>query len=377
MPVAVRVCADVYGHKINIELVYDVPPPMADFLAECVAIMTAEGEMLRAPSFPRMDFQIHRAQIFDDRLGQWIDLTSSAQLRDGVQVYIFQPQTAWHVDVQKDLPPPRPPRVPRTFGGNPYAAGPSRASPQRDAHLPSGPAAPLPAQAGVPSTAQPAAAGAGAGQQGDATEEEKVNYLFDEMSADQGAYRYPEFVRWVRELGVDLPEATVQELFTASDNNRDGAVTRDEFRNFSKRYPNVVDILFHRAADRWDAAQREQENRMFEQQLASNRARDADLRAQIEAVERQVAQLRQQADSLNHENENIAAKMQQNVDQNRAQRERNVRLMQEERQLMDKEIAMERRRDALRDSELEFLAQSQRFDQAASQYGSPRRSRFY
>eukprot|EP01062_Namystynia_karyoxenos_P031448 TRINITY_DN23341_c0_g1_i1.p1 TRINITY_DN23341_c0_g1~~TRINITY_DN23341_c0_g1_i1.p1 ORF type:complete len:392 (+),score=144.68 TRINITY_DN23341_c0_g1_i1:101-1276(+) len=391
MPIAVRVCADLYGHKCNLELQYETAPPIADFCAECIHVFGAEAELLRSPQFPAVPFQIHRAQVFDDRVVQWVDLASPAQLRDGCQVYIFQPQSAWHVDVQKDLPPPRPPRVPRL---QPHgAATPSlRAqSTYADPHLHvSAAAGASPHRPYSPSLAQsdarralPAASAAGAapgagGAAGDgASEEEKVTYLFDEMSADQGLFRYPEFVRWVRELGVDLPEANVQELFTAADLNRDGAVTRDEFRNFSRRYPNVVDVMFHRAADRWDGAQRDQENRGFEQQLAANRARESDLRQQMEAVERQLAQLRQQCDSLQQENEEIAERMSRNVDLNRQLRERNVRLQQEERALMDKEILMERRRDALRDSEMEFLAQSQRFDAAASQLGSPRRSRYY
>eukprot|EP01065_Artemidia_motanka_P035791 TRINITY_DN43686_c0_g1_i1.p2 TRINITY_DN43686_c0_g1~~TRINITY_DN43686_c0_g1_i1.p2 ORF type:complete len:360 (+),score=148.40 TRINITY_DN43686_c0_g1_i1:68-1147(+) len=359
MPLVVRVCADLYAHKVNLELVFDATPPMADFCADVVAVMTAEGELLRTSSFPRVDFQIHRAQVFDDRVCQWVDLTSSAQLRDGVQVYIFQPQTAWHVDVQKDLPPPRPPRaaVPRHGGVGLPPAPPVPRSPARERQ--------------AFAAAEPAAAA------DSASEEEKVTYLFDEMSAEQGVFRYPEFVRWVRELGVDLPEATVQELFTAADLNRDGGVTKDEFMNFSRRYPNVVDVLFHRAADRWDSAQREAENRAFEQQLAANRSREADLRMQAEGVERQLAQLRQQCESIQSENEGIAERMQRNLDQNRLQRERHSRLLQEERSLMDKEILMERRRDALRDSEMDFLAQSQRFDAAASQFGSPRRSRYY
>ncbi|TPP42307.1 hypothetical protein CGC20_29245 [Leishmania donovani] len=47
--------------------------------------------------------------IYDDVLLRWTKLKSLAQLHEYDQLYVFQPQTQWHVDLQKELPPPRPP----------------------------------------------------------------------------------------------------------------------------------------------------------------------------------------------------------------------------------------------------------------------------
>ena len=40
---------------------------------------------------------------------KWADLVAVTQLHEYDQLYAFQPQSPWHIDVQKDLPPPRPP----------------------------------------------------------------------------------------------------------------------------------------------------------------------------------------------------------------------------------------------------------------------------
>ena len=87
--------------------------------------------------------------------------------------------------------------------------------------------------------------------------------------------------------------------------------------------------------------------------------------------------LTHQLGCLQGENADLQRTIQVNADLNSSVAQRRADIHAEEQGLMEKEINMERHREALRDSEQMFLEQSQRYDRAASALGSPRRSRQY
>ncbi|PWU98053.1 hypothetical protein C4B63_13g274 [Trypanosoma cruzi] len=103
------VCADLYGDKCNLELGFLSMPTMTELQEKVLQVFEAEANIRRPSGYPVMDFTIARIQIYDDALLKWVDLVSQTQMHEYDQLYVFQPQTPWHTDVQKDLPPPCPP----------------------------------------------------------------------------------------------------------------------------------------------------------------------------------------------------------------------------------------------------------------------------
>ena len=104
-------CADLYGEKMNLELTFSAMPTMGELQRKVNEVYNGEAQLKRPQGYPTVDFQIARLQIYDDVLLKWTDLVTCTQLHEYDQLYAFQPQSPWHIDVQKDLPPPRPPTV--------------------------------------------------------------------------------------------------------------------------------------------------------------------------------------------------------------------------------------------------------------------------
>jgi hypothetical protein len=103
------VCADLYGEKINLELTFATMPTIAELQRKIVESFNGEASVRRPQGYPAVEFTIARLQIYDDVMLKWADLVAITQLHEYDQLYAFQPQSPWHIDVQKDLPPPRPP----------------------------------------------------------------------------------------------------------------------------------------------------------------------------------------------------------------------------------------------------------------------------
>lgn len=116
------VCGDMYGEKANLEITFPNMPTIGDIQRKVTEIFSAESALKRPSGFPSVDFCVSKIQIYDDVMLRWTDLMSCSQLHEYDQLYVFQPQSPWHIDVQKDLPPPRPPTiVQQNFSGN-YSA---------------------------------------------------------------------------------------------------------------------------------------------------------------------------------------------------------------------------------------------------------------
>ena len=103
------VCADLFGEKINLEITFSAMPTIGELQRKIIECYTMESQAKRPPGYPNIEFSIARLQIYDDVLLKWTDLVTCTQLHEYDQLYAFQPQSPWHIDVQKDLPPPRPP----------------------------------------------------------------------------------------------------------------------------------------------------------------------------------------------------------------------------------------------------------------------------
>eukprot|EP00659_Diplonema_papillatum_P018603 gene18603-28689_t len=111
----VLVCADLYGSKVNLEIPFPNAPPVPsinELTRTIEQIFEQEAHYLKPPGYPLTEVKVSRIQIYDDTYLNWMDLVNSSQLHEYDQLYIFQPQSRWHVDLQKDLPAPRPPSMP-------------------------------------------------------------------------------------------------------------------------------------------------------------------------------------------------------------------------------------------------------------------------
>jgi hypothetical protein len=103
------VCADLYGEKLNLEITFPTMPTIGELQRKIIEVYNAEANVKRPQGYPAVEFSIARLQIYDDVMLKWTDLVACTQLHEYDQLYAFQPQSPWHIDVQKDLPPPRPP----------------------------------------------------------------------------------------------------------------------------------------------------------------------------------------------------------------------------------------------------------------------------
>eukprot|EP01061_Rhynchopus_euleeides_P001070 TRINITY_DN10751_c0_g1_i3.p1 TRINITY_DN10751_c0_g1~~TRINITY_DN10751_c0_g1_i3.p1 ORF type:complete len:291 (+),score=76.50 TRINITY_DN10751_c0_g1_i3:54-875(+) len=253
-----RTCADLYSDKVNLEIPFEAAWGV-DRLRDVISgVMDREGDLMRPPNAPRIPFQLNQLQVFDDRVHSWVDVVSVDQLEDGSQLYAFQPQTHYHRDVQKDFPPSRPPSQP---GQMPYRGAVSRPSTGLMYSQP------RVAESMATGATQPGLGVAYENGRDGASLEEKLAYLFDEMDYhEKGQVSYQDFASWMREL-VDFPEEEFRLLFHSGDVNRQGFLTRETFNCFSRRFPNVCEIVFHRAADRWDVTNRDMEARTASQQV--------------------------------------------------------------------------------------------------------------
>eukprot|EP01064_Diplonema_japonicum_P028678 TRINITY_DN4458_c0_g1_i1.p1 TRINITY_DN4458_c0_g1~~TRINITY_DN4458_c0_g1_i1.p1 ORF type:complete len:375 (+),score=41.34 TRINITY_DN4458_c0_g1_i1:88-1212(+) len=371
-----RICADLYSNKINLEVNVSNKIDLIGLRELIVGLMEQEGDLMRAPNQPRSPFSINRLQVFNEQVGKWVDLVSMGQLRDGSQLYAFQPQTNQHSDVQQDLPPPRPPS---TVGSIRHMPQPIPTMPTQ--HV---------SQHGARSVIrnQTSVSGSASGSRvylqpahqhqqqlpqnssADVSETEKLKYIFEEMDQEAtGRVSITLFVTWVRKF-IDFNDETLELLFNSVDPHRKGWLAPSDFEGLSKRFPNVMDIIFHRAADSWDVMNREAEIQQAQQTIQNNTLQEEEIHRSIQALQAQLA-------SMQAENEALHQQTQTNVTLNAEVTTRQGTMHNEERALMEREINMERHREALRDSEVLFLEQSQQYNLAASALGSPRRAKQY
>lgn len=167
------VCADLYGEKMNLEITFPTMPTIGELNRKVTEVFNAEAAIKRPQGYPAIDFTVARLQIYDDIVLKWTDLVACTQLHEYDQLYAFQPQSPWHIDVQKDLPPPRPPtQGTRGTGGSMVEVGtPSHL--QQSSYSPAPHSSALYAPAGAASAPRGAANNGGSPQTVNKIEEQR------------------------------------------------------------------------------------------------------------------------------------------------------------------------------------------------------------
>lgn len=278
----VSVAADVYGRKHNTRLEFPTCPTISELINAAEAQYDLTSRATRPSGYPDIPFRVQTFQVYDDILLRWVDLYSSAQLTNGCQVYAFQPETVWNVDLQGTIPIARN-AVPVYVGSG---------SPRRIA-----------ASAGVPPSMS-----------------EKLRSVFYELdSGAKGYILYSDLRAAFLRYDIEFSYATCGELFNLADVNRDGRVTYEEWVRFSIDHPNVVDALFYRSRD--IALARPVYVPSTEDLISARRARQAELdrlyreseiAAQRASVQREYEAVKREA-SIARERANAAAAREREV----------------------------------------------------------------
>eukprot|EP00755_Sulcionema_specki_P017790 Sspe_Gene.65247::Locus_38631_Transcript_1_1_Confidence_1.000_Length_1899::g.65247::m.65247 len=224
----VLVAADVFGSKVNLELPLAGKPSLVDLSEQVTEAFRAETEEARPPGAP--PFKVSRFQLFDEREQRWVDLVSASQLHDFCQTYAFQPPSQWHKEVQAPIPAPVRPRM-------------------------------VPASIRRPRVTSV----------DNATHDDKVRGTFEELDSNGNkVIEQEELQRGLHLLAIDFSPATIRDLFSKSDANRDGVISFPEWQRVCELYPTLLDCLYFRFRAYW-------EDMRLQQEIQQARAMQADL----------------------------------------------------------------------------------------------------
>eukprot|EP00759_Apiculatamorpha_spiralis_P014151 PhF_6_TR20846/c0_g1_i1/m.30029 len=418
------VCSDLWGQKENLEVVFPSIPSMAELITHIESVFSYESIRLRPPNIPDSEchFRVTRLQIYDDAVMRWVELTTPSQLHDFDQLYAFQRTSPWHIDVQKDLPPPRAPALQRSFGSSIQ----SGATPMTMTATPNTPAPPLnqppqftPASVGqanssyqsqinrspnnnvVPPISSPLGGpssstaarpqqltampggypSAGSLQNIQAPprpiatnnsinlsaavphvqDTGKLKAVFENMDKTKNSYiSLANFTEGLTSLGIRFTNETCKDMFSCYSKGK-AYLSYSDFCEWGEQYPNVVEACNHRIGDRQKEQQLREQLRLCQQQGALQRQRFEDLSRELEAVKQETMILERRA----KENEDKLKDMTQH----------RATIEQQEQVLLDKELRLAFQREELRRYEMDFRETARGFDRVAEAWGSPRRSR--
>eukprot|EP00659_Diplonema_papillatum_P016087 gene16087-24643_t len=211
----IDVGSDLYGTKSNTTLTFPARPSVAELTAATESFFDTKSRAGRPAGYPDMPFKIETFQLFDETLLRWVDLYNEQQLRPGVQLWCFQPESIWHSDAQGVIPAAEKP----AFTWTTPLGSPRRAR--------------IAADAGVPPTLS-----------------EKLRSVFFQVDGDNKGYLlFQDLDNAFRRCDMVFNNAIAGDLFDMADANKSQHITYDEWVNFAVRCPSVVDALFFRMRD--------------------------------------------------------------------------------------------------------------------------------
>eukprot|EP01065_Artemidia_motanka_P028669 TRINITY_DN341_c7_g1_i1.p1 TRINITY_DN341_c7_g1~~TRINITY_DN341_c7_g1_i1.p1 ORF type:complete len:301 (+),score=99.02 TRINITY_DN341_c7_g1_i1:76-903(+) len=205
MPVSIDAGTDLFGVKQNTKLEFASVPSMTELIIAAEAHFDKEGRVRRPAGVPDVAFKVQSCQVYDDVLLRWVDLYSSSQLRDGAQVWFFQPESVYHSEEPGSIPPAK--YAPESWLGSPARA---RAV----------------AEAGIR----------------DPVMSEKLRSVFYQIDVDRHRYvPYTTLREHFARYDIPWTQAYLGDYY-----GRTGNMTYDEWVAFAGRYPHIVDSLYYR-----------------------------------------------------------------------------------------------------------------------------------
>ncbi|KAJ9441038.1 flagellar protein essential for flagellar pocket biogenesis [Diplonema papillatum] len=308
MVFTVLVAADVYGTKGNFEVTFPSQPALAELTRQTESIYGVEAAARRPVGTIAAPFLVSRFQIYNERLQQWVDLSSANQLTDRCQVFAFQSSAPGSVAASSAAAADA-----AAFAHASQAN--AAAAAQQNAH--NAAVATAAANAAMAThqhqhhqqqqqhAARAAAASAAAARQqaamvpsvpatvvqmpafsDTATHEDKTRAVFEGLDTNGNRVLEPEEVRQAFELlHVDFSGATISDLIAKADADRDGVVAYPEWQRFSERFPTLIDSFYFRLKAYWEDVRRQQEIRASKEMLAELKERAQ--QAQVDWLEAQ------------------------------------------------------------------------------------------
>eukprot|EP01060_Flectonema_neradi_P000022 TRINITY_DN1001_c1_g1_i1.p1 TRINITY_DN1001_c1_g1~~TRINITY_DN1001_c1_g1_i1.p1 ORF type:complete len:271 (+),score=38.66 TRINITY_DN1001_c1_g1_i1:52-864(+) len=239
----VRVCSDVGGRKINLEIPFRSPPTLPELRVAIDETFTGEGRALSPRGSPhRLDefyFKTQRMQIYDDRELRWVDLVDSMQLQHNrAQVYAFKADS-FLPDVQQRMPAARP----STLGLVRQSSSPVRQSLS-------------PQEISSPGT------------------HGKTSTTHQYFGGSKGYLTFNDLESGFASLGFDFAPVTVKEMFSKADTNRDHKITFDEWQRWAYRYINTHDVIYFHCVPEAPPLTKE-ELALVEQEIRLERHKDS------------------------------------------------------------------------------------------------------
>jgi hypothetical protein len=205
MVVTLDIGTDLFGVKQNTKLEFPTVPGLSELIIAAEGHFDKEGRIRRPAGAPDVPFKVQSCQVYDDVLLRWVDLYSAAQLTNGSQVWLFQPESVYHSEDPGSIPPAK-------YSPESWLGSPARARAVTEAGI------------------------------RDPIVSEKLRSVFYQIDTDRHRY---------------IPYTTLRDYFTKYDipwtsaylgdyYGRTGNMTYDDWVRFSSRYPAIVDSLYYR-----------------------------------------------------------------------------------------------------------------------------------
>eukprot|EP00759_Apiculatamorpha_spiralis_P040318 PhF_6_TR38934/c0_g1_i1/m.58251 len=220
MVFCVCVAADTFGKKHNVRLEFPACPVMTTLVNAIESQYDIIARSHRPQGCPEVPFHIYAMQVYDDTLLRWTDLASTAQLRPECQIYVFQSESVWAVDVQGTIP------VARNVI--------SWVSPEG---TPIGGSGVIPTVRAVTLEAPQSSS-------------QKALTLFRILDPEgRGFVRYMDLKGLIERVQMELIGVTPADIFNTADRRKIGEVNYEDWIRLSLDYPEFLDALYYRSLD--------------------------------------------------------------------------------------------------------------------------------
>jgi len=196
---------DLFGSKQNTRLEFSGTPTLSELIIAAEAHFDKEQRIRRPAGVPDTPFKSQTAQVYDDVLLRWVDLFSAAQLRNGGQVWFFQPETYSHSEMPGTIPTAK-------YSPESWLGSPARARAVADAGI------------------------------RDPVASEKLRGVFYNIdTAGRRAISYDALKDYFLKFDVPWTRSYVGDYY-----DRTGLMTYNDWVTFAGSYPSVVDSLYYR-----------------------------------------------------------------------------------------------------------------------------------
>jgi len=205
MVVTLDVGTDLFGAKQNTKLEFPTVPQLSELIVASEGHFDKESRIRRPAGAADVPYKVQSCQVYDDVLLRWVDLYSATQLREGSQVWMFQPESMYHSEDAGSIPPAK-------YSPESWLGSPARARAVQEAGI------------------------------RDPIQSEKLRSVFYQIDTDRSRY-IPYTTLKDYFLKYQIPWTT---SYLGDYYGRTGNMTYDDWVRFSCRYPHIVDSLYYR-----------------------------------------------------------------------------------------------------------------------------------